>query len=114
MMVDTTTCVVHTLEHSDRSDELFRSYIKNLFEFVTVSMQLPQKKLTMEFVETSLMMLIDVLNYYSKEAATVNEVARAPVLGVSLNILERNNKRGKYTHSVNFAKQVIQQILQSR
>jgi hypothetical protein len=32
-------------------------------------MQLPQKKLTMEFVETSLMMLIDILNYYKKEIA---------------------------------------------
>jgi hypothetical protein len=46
-MVDTTTCVVHTLEPKDQSDQIFQGYVKNVFEFVTVSMQLPQKKLTM-------------------------------------------------------------------
>ena len=60
------------------------------------------------------MMLIDVLNYYSKEVATVHEVVRAPVLGVAIALLERNNKRGKYTNSLNFAKQIIQQIVQGR
>ena len=60
------------------------------------------------------MMLIDVLNYYSKEVATVNEVVRAPVLGVAIALLERNDKRGKYTNSLNFAKQIIQQIVQGR
>jgi len=59
-------------------------------------------------------MLIDVLNYYSKEVATVSEVVRAPVLGVAIALLERNNKRGKYTNSLNFAKQIIQQIVQGR
>lgn len=112
-MVDTTICVVHTLDPNDHSDEIYRNYIKNVFEFVTLSMQLSQKKLTMEFVDTSLLMLIDTINYYfkeSKEPAIVNEAIRAPVIGTALNILERNNKRGKYTNTIQFCKHVVAQI----
>lgn len=60
------------------------------------------------------MMLIDILKFYSKETAAVGEGAKAPVLEVAIGILERNNKRGKFTNSINFARQIIRQISLAR
>lgn len=105
MLITVMTCVIHTLSGRDGSGLKFKAFLQPIFEFVKLSLQ--QKGVSLDFMESALLMLIDILNFYKRE---VGLLASEPVLDALIAKLTSTNTGGRFTENLNYSQRILMEV----
>jgi hypothetical protein len=105
-LIGSTTCILHGINTEDKPEPEFIKYIQGIFEFVRLSCE-KKCRPTVEYVKDSLMLLLDISNFFKKETRTL---MRSPFILEMVNIMKLHNKEGQQNSTIEYARHIMQQI----